>query len=117
MNTTTRGILNPTLLGALVDIREVRISSSTGNFDITTSDAGIISRVQNNITFHQGVADNAINNSWAGTNANFMTNDASCTTNSGTSLHENVGHLCGNTGGFHWIQETICNENVFLVEI
>lgn len=103
LNETSRGILNPTLLAALTEAIEVRISSSTGNLDITTSDPAIISRIQSNTTLHQGIADNAINDGWTGTNAGFMTGDASCSSPNGTSLHQNVGHLCGNAGGFHWI--------------
>ena len=103
LTTAARGILTPARLAALSGIQEVRISSSTGNFDISTDNSAIIGRIQSNTTLHQGTADNAINDNWAGTNAGFMTGDASCTSSSGTSLHENIGHLCGNTGGFHWI--------------
>ena len=103
LNATSRGILNPAILGALTEIQEVRISSSTGNFDVSTSDATIIGRIQSNTTLHQGTADNVINNNWAGTNATYITVNASCLTVDGTSLHENIIHLCGNAAGFHWI--------------
>lgn len=103
LNTSTRGILTPARLAALSGIREVRISSSVGNFDVVTANATIISRVQNNITLHQGSADNTINDSWAGTNSAFVTADASCSSNNGSNLHENIAHICGNTAGFHWI--------------
>lgn len=76
----------------------MRISSRTGNID------AIISRVQSNSTLHRGVADNAINNDWTGTNSSYITDDASCTTPHGTSLHQTIAHPCGNAGtGFHWI--------------
>ena len=102
LTNTTRGILNTTILAALTEIQEVRISSSTGNFDVTTSDVTIISRVQSNTTLHQGTADNLINDAWTGTNATYMTDDASCTTPDGTVLNENIVHTCGNTAGYIW---------------
>ena len=103
LNNTTRGILNTAILGALTETQEVRISSSTGNLDVTTTDATIISRIQSNTTLHQGTADNLINSNWAGTNAIYITVNSSCITVDGTSLHENIIHVCGNVAGFHWI--------------
>ncbi len=104
LTTSTRGILTSTVLAVLSGTQEVRFSSSTGNVDVSTTDATIISRIQSNTTLHQGVADNSINNSWTGTNATYLTDDGSCTTVDGTSLHQNLFHPCGNsTTGFHWI--------------
>ncbi len=53
----SRGIFTTTVLAVLNEIREVRFSSSTGNVDVVTTDATLISRVQSNTTLHQGVAD------------------------------------------------------------
>lgn len=103
LTTAARGILNATILGALTEIQIVRISSSTANFDVTTTDATIIGRIQSNTTLHQGTADNSINDNWTGTNAAYITANASCITVDGTSLHENIVHACGNTAGYHWI--------------
>ena len=100
----TRGILNPTTLATLTETSIVRISSSTGNFDVTSTDATIISRIQSNTPLHRGAADNTINDSWIGTNAVYITVNASgCTNTTDTSLSKNIVHVCGNTNGTHWI--------------
>ena len=99
----TRGILNPTTLATLTETSIVRISSSTGNFDVTSTDATIISRVQSNTTLHSGVvADNAINDHWIGTNAIYITANATGCTANITFLHQIVVHICGNANGTHW---------------
>ncbi|MFD2568420.1 hypothetical protein, partial [Pseudotenacibaculum haliotis] len=103
LTNSSRGILSAAALATLTDANEARISHSGGNFDVTTSNATILSRITTNTTLHQGTADNTINNDWTGTEATAITVDASCTTSSGTSLHQNVAHLCGNTSGYHWI--------------
>ena len=103
LTTATRGIHNPTTLATLTETSIVRISSSTGNFDVTSTDATIISRVQSNTPLHRGLADNAINDHWIGTNAIYITADATgCSTNI-TFLHQIVVHVCGNANGTHWI--------------
>jgi hypothetical protein len=102
LTTATRGVLNPTTLATLTETSIVRISSSTGNFDVTSTDATIISRVQSNTPLHRGLADNAINDHWIGTNAVYITVNASGCTNSGTSLHQYIVHVCGNANGTHW---------------
>ncbi len=102
LTTATRGILNPTILATLTETSIVRISSSTGNFDVTSTDATIISRVQSNTSLHKGVADNTINDSWTGTNAIYITADATCPS-SFTSLHQGIAHGCGNGDSFHWL--------------
>ena len=99
----SRGILTTSILATLTETETVRISHSGGQLDITTTNATIISRVLSNSTLHGGTADNTINNSWTGTNASYMTVDASCTSSAGTSLHQNIAHICGNTLGMHWI--------------
>lgn len=103
LNTSTRGILTPTILSKLTETGEVRITSSTGNIDVLTTNATIVSRVINNATIHQGSPDNAINDSWTGTNAIFLTEDATNTTNRGFLLHENIFHPRANPSTFHWI--------------
>ncbi|GEM_PF-5801101 len=104
LTTSARGILTTSALAVLSEIREVRVSSSTGNIDLTTTDATIISRIQSNTTLHQGSADNSINDNWTGTNSGFLTTNASCTTVDGTALNQNIFHPCGNAAtGFHWI--------------
>ena len=103
LTNAARGILNPTVLATLTETQEVRLSSSTGNFDVTTTNTTIISRIQSNTTLHRGIADNAINDGWTGTNSIYITTNASCGTSSGVNLHKNIVHGCGNTNVTHWI--------------
>ncbi|MFK7773298.1 MAG: IgGFc-binding protein [Saprospiraceae bacterium] len=102
-NNSTRGILTPAALATLTDITEVKITHSSGNLDIVSTNSTLLSRITSNTTLHNGSIDNTFNNSWVGINANYVTGIASCNTSSGGSLHQNIIHLCGNSSGFHWI--------------
>ena len=108
-----RGILNPLILAALTDIGEVRITHSGNGLDVTTTDSTIITRVQANHTLHMGFSDNEINDSWTGTNAHYMTIDATCDLTGSSSfvytltrLHENVAYTCGISDGIDWRPST-----------
>ncbi len=103
LTNSTRGILTTAALAELTDANEARISHSEGNFDVTTTNATILSRIRSNTTLHKGIADNGINNDWTGTEATAITVDASGTTAAGNSLHQNIVHVNGNSAGFHWI--------------
>lgn len=98
-----RGILNITVLAKLTAATELKLTSSTGNLHATTTNATLISRVLTNATLHKGPVDNAINDFWNGTGSALLTGDATCTTNSGTTLPANIFHPCGNGNTFHWI--------------
>lgn len=102
LNLSTRGILNPTVLSSLTTQTEIRISSSTGNIDVTTSNATLLSRITSNNTLHTGTVDNGINNTWTGTGAVYFTNDATSTSLTANDLHQRIFHPSGNTGTFHW---------------
>jgi hypothetical protein len=97
-----RGILSTTILAALGNLKEVRIATSTGNVNVVTTDPAIIARVKAGQSIHRGINDNAINNSWTGTNASFMTADATCITSTANSLAANISHPCGATSTLHW---------------
>jgi len=60
-------------------------------------------------TLHMGFSDNEINDSWTGTNAHYMTVDATCDVTGSSSfvytltgLHENVAYTCGIGDGIDW---------------
>lgn len=103
LNTTNRGILNPTVLSKLTTTNKVRISHSNGVVDATTTNASIITRVIQNTTLHQGINDNPINDFWTGTGSSYLIDDASATTSNGTSLHQNIFHARGNSNTTTWI--------------
>lgn len=105
LNNSTRGILNPTVLSRLTDANEVRISHSGGDFDVTTTNSTILSRLRSNTAFHRGSPDNSINNNWTGTESSAITGNGTCTQNS-TNLHENIVFICGNSSGLHWAPST-----------
>jgi len=103
LTNATRGILTATVLAELTDASLVRISHSGGNLDITSTNTTLLSRITTNTTLHQGTADNTINDTWTGTEATAITANASCTTSSGTSLNQNIAHICGSILGIHWV--------------
>ena len=103
LTNTTRGILSTAALATLTTATSVRISHSGGNLDITSTNTTLLTRITTNTTLHQGKDDNTINSTWTGTNNTAITVPASCTSNRGTNLNQNIAHLCGNTSGFHWI--------------
>ncbi|MGH1387796.1 DUF7507 domain-containing protein, partial [Kordia sp.] len=107
LTNASRGILSPSILATLTDAASIRISHSGGNLDVTTSNASLLSRITTNTTLHQGTADNAINDDWTGNQASALTVNATCSSTSGTGLHQNIVHVCGVGGaGFHWIPST-----------
>ncbi len=105
LNTTTRGILSSSVLAKLTEAFIVRISSSSGSIDITSTNATIVSRLLHNTTLHQGKNDTTISKSWVGTGASHMggTSKVSCITSSGNTLPQNIIHPCGDNTGNHWI--------------
>ncbi len=103
LNQSSRGILTPAVLATLTETQTVRLSHSGGQFDVSTTNSTIIGRIQSNTTLHRGVADNTINNNWTGTNAAYITIDATCSSSAGNSLHQSIVHLCGMTNGTHWM--------------
>ncbi len=102
LTNSTRGILTPAVLAELTDAVATRISYSAGNFDVTTNNTNILSRIRSNTAIHQGAVDNGINNGWTGTGATALIADASCNSSLGFALHQNIVHICGNGNGMHW---------------
>ena len=100
---TIRGILNPTILSELNFLSGVKIKSSDGVLDVTSNDPTLKLRVKSGQTLHQGVNDNAINDTWTGASENNIKENASCTTSAGTTLKENIIHTCGSPTGTTWI--------------
>jgi hypothetical protein len=98
-----RGILAPDKLSSIAGIEQIRFTSTSGNIDVTSTNATLISRINSNTTLHQGKNDNPINESWTGTGAVHLTGDATCEDNVGQDLDANIFHLCGNASGTHWI--------------
>ncbi len=108
LNNLISGILGPAALASFTDITEVRITgeqagAATPLLDITTSNSILLQRIRDNQTLHKGQIDNAINNDWVGTASTAITTDATCTSSNGSSLHQNIVHLCGYGSGMHWI--------------
>ncbi len=103
LSQSARGILTPAILATLTETETVRISHSGGQLDVTTTQSTILSRVLSNNVLHAGAPNNGSNNTWTGTNASYITTDASCNSSAGTGLHQNIIHICGNTSGMHWI--------------
>jgi hypothetical protein len=105
MDHVTRGILSPAVLAKLTDANEIRMSSNTGTFDVTSNNATLLSRVVNNQSISYGVSDNAINSGWTGLNtvgAGLTT--ANCDNGFSFELHRMVFHGCGDSqSGFHWL--------------
>jgi len=103
LDSSVRGILTASALTNLGFIKKVKISSSNGVLDVVSDNATIIARVKSGQTLHQGVNDNAINDSWTGASESNIKDDAFCTTSNGTILKENIIHTCGSANGTTWI--------------
>lgn len=102
LTTSARGIMNTTVLAAITTHTEIRITASSGNIDVTSSNATLLARITSNTTLHTGSADNAINNGWSGTGSTWFTNNASGTSPTANTLHRKIFHPSGNTNTFHW---------------
>ncbi|WP_199180668.1 putative Ig domain-containing protein, partial [Enterovibrio norvegicus] len=105
LTNSARGLLTDQTLAQLTDVGRVRISSSDGTLDAITTNATIMQRVIDSEPLHGGVNDNAINNDWAGTGAEALTNDASCPLGFTNALSHTVANLCGQNEGMQWIPE------------
>ncbi|WP_281238407.1 Ig-like domain-containing protein [Flavobacterium praedii] len=103
LEATIRGVLKPTILSNLGNFNTLNLRSSDGVLDVFSNNSTLISRIKQSQTLHQGVNDNAINDSWVGASSSSIKRDASCTTSSGTTLKENIIHTCGNFIGTNWI--------------
>ena len=112
--TNGRGLLSTAALASLGTIERIRISSNTtilGGIDVTTTNTTLIARIKANQTLHRGLADNAINNGWTGTNAVRLTSLATCNTPAVNTLNATIVHLCGNFSGFHWLP-SLANQRI-----
>ncbi len=104
LTTSTRGILSSILLANFTDIERLRIFSTTGDYDISSTNADVLSRISTFSTISRGGSDAALNATWTGTGvASFVA--GSCTSRY-TVLAESIAHMCGNGRGFHWIPLT-----------
>ena len=112
LTNATKGILTPGALASLVDATEIRINGkrtvSNGAdqiIDVTSANSTLLQRIRDNQTLHKGLPDNVLNDSWTGTLPIAITANATCdgSASSGTALHQNIVHICGVTGGMHWI--------------
>ncbi|WP_408030714.1 Calx-beta domain-containing protein, partial [Tenacibaculum xiamenense] len=103
LTNSARGLLSNTALAELTDANEIRFASSTGEVDLTTSNATLLTRLVAGQTLHGGIPDNAINEDWTGTQEQYLRADASCTSTHGTTLAANIFHPCGNSFTVHWI--------------
>jgi len=105
LSISARGILNASVLLQFGDTSKLRISSSNGQIDVTTTNATLISRVTKSQTLKRGQSDNTINKDWTGTNAERITHDAGCD-KTADGLASRVIHQCGYQQGFHMVPKS-----------
>ncbi|WP_411812028.1 FG-GAP-like repeat-containing protein [Chryseobacterium scophthalmum] len=101
-----RGILAAATLANLGTVEQIRISSNTtsaGGVDATSTNTTLISKVKANIPLRRTAADDAFNDFWIGTGANYLHADAAATSSSGTTLDALIIHPSGNAVSFNWI--------------
>ncbi len=104
LNQTTRGILNSSTLALFTKMNQVRIQTSNGQIDASTTNDTVISRVKTFRTISRGVSDKSYNLSWSGTGANLLnTNSTNCNTTATTGLNATIYHPCGDPNAFHWL--------------
>lgn len=97
-----RGILSPQILATLTDAIQLRIKSSSGNINVTSTNATLLSRLRASKTLIIGSTDLSLAQTFTGTGSNYF-QASSCVNNIGTNLNENIIYLCGNVNGFTWI--------------
>ncbi len=100
---TNTGILPPNVLATLTAAKELRMSSSTHTLDAVTPNSTMIHRLVSNTVLYNGKQDNAHNNDWVGTGAQYLTADAGLNQQL-RPLHHEVYHVYDATGqgGMHW---------------
>lgn len=109
LTNTTRGILSPAVLSKFVGLNSLRATSSTGNIDVTTTNANMLGRIAINQSLNRGAVDNSYYNTtnprtWEGTGqANFISTNTYCNSQYGSTLNSNVFHSCGDGYKFNWM--------------
>jgi hypothetical protein len=101
---TARGILTPGVLATLTAAREIRMSSGAGDLNATTTNATMLERIRTNTVLFNGSDDNAINDDWVGTGAQYLTDDSRRAQSSQRPLQEEIYHVYyAENEGMHWI--------------
>lgn len=106
-----RGILNPIILSKLTEANEIRLSTSTGSVNLTSSDPNALKRIFENRALVSSVEDIGILQNFTG-NAGPFFNTLTCYNTTKYTLAEKVVHLCGDVNGFTWIpSQNLVREN------
>lgn len=107
LSTAQRGILTPTVLGALTSTSMLKVTTSDGNINDSSSNATLISRMTHDSTLHLGSPDIGINSTWTGSGTyalNLRGANASATNNvAGVHLDSCIFWPDGDGNGTHWI--------------
>ncbi|WP_078211262.1 IPT/TIG domain-containing protein [Flavobacterium sp. LM5] len=103
LDVTTRGILSNSALSYLGNFNAINVKSSNGVVDAFNNNATLVSRLKASQTLHQGSNDNAINDSWTGVGAVYLTTNATCPSGDGSALNGSVIHICGPSNTLNWI--------------
>ncbi|HRY05860.1 MAG TPA: Ig-like domain-containing protein, partial [Hyphomicrobiaceae bacterium] len=83
--------------------KELRISSTNGVLNVTTYNVDLIDRVVHNVSLkYLGVDDNAMNDQWTGTGAQYLTGDG-LASSFGSTLNTNIFHASGNPDTLMWV--------------
>ena len=100
-----RGVLSVTVLSALTQANEVRVSHSAGLLDATNDAAVLLDLVRQGKTLFRGMVDNGIGNvGWQGVGASVMNATATCDRPQfGDTLDLHVASACGNANAITWV--------------
>ena len=113
LTNTISGALPAAALPEFLGLTEIRIFSSTGNIDVTSSNGILLNRITSYQTLHRGVSDNGINNSWSGLGSGNLTGNATCTSPQPNILNNAIFHPCGNGSQLHWLSNNNRLREVF----
>ena len=103
LNETSRGILSAAALAGLTDADEVRLTASVPNtLDAVSFEPTYLDRIVAGRTLMYDLNDNGLNDSWSGTGAGFLQEDATVERSTRPALATEVYHTFGNGAGMTW---------------
>lgn len=107
LSTAQRGILSPSVLANFTSATALKVSTSDGNVNDSTSSSGLINRMIHDSSLNLGLADVSLNSSWVGSGiyaacVKGATANATSVTR-GAHLDSCLFWPDGDVNGFHWI--------------
>lgn len=104
LDSSKRGILPAATLSVFTGLSDIRIASSNGSTDVTTTKSNILNKISTNTTLYAGTStDTGNSTAWTGTGASHFNLTGALYSSPGLHLDSNIFHASGNINTFSWV--------------